>query len=173
MWVGTGAHSSSRVNNFFLQQYCSVVIATEAGRQDCRNIFSTCQVYKAARSSVPSSALLYVGNLLNTGICSTQKLLWILLLHTHGSCAPSFWVTGTTCFGSVDVTTQRLYQELVYRNKPFKEMITGSVAFSSLHCSPAFFVCVRIFSIQWTWLSWSLEQATSWLNWQMTNNIAT
>ena len=149
MWVGTGAHSSSRVNNFFLQLFCCYCHRSRSAGY-CRNIFSTCQVYKAARSSVPSSALLYVGNLLNTGICSTQKLLWILLLHTHGSCALSFWVTGTTCFGSVDLTTQRLYQELVYRNKPFKEMITGSVAFSSLHCSPAFFVCVHIFSIQWT-----------------------
>ena len=151
---------------------CSVVIATEAGRQECRNIFSIRQVYKTAGSSVPSSALLRARNLLNTGICSTQKLLWIPLFHVHGSCTPSFWVTGMTCFGSVDVTNQRLYQGLVYWNRPFKEMITGSVTFSLLQCSPTFFR-VSAFSIQWTWLSRSLEQATSWLNWQMTNNITT
>ena len=72
-------------------------------------------------------------------ICSTQKLLWIPLFHVHGSRTPSFWVTRMTCCGSVDVSNQRLHQELVYRNKPFKEMITTSIAFSPLQYSPAFF----------------------------------
>ena len=41
-------------------------------------------------------------------------------------------------------------------------------------CSPVFFFFhVRAFSIQWTQLSRSLEQVTSWLNGQTTNNIVT
>ena len=78
-----------------------------------------------------------------TSICSTQKLLWIPLFHAHGSRTRSFWVTRMTCCGSVDVTNQRLHQELVYWNKSFKEMITTSVAFSPLQYSPAFFFRVR------------------------------
>ena len=152
----------------------SVVIATEAGRQECRNIFSMCQVYKATGSSVPSSALLCAWNLLNTHICSTQKLLWIPLFHAHGSRTPSFWVTGMTCFGSVDVTNQKLYQELVYWNKPFKEMITGSVAFSLLQCSPTFFLVLALSQFSepdylgaWNRLHHGLTDRwpTSWLSW--------
>ena len=56
------------------------------------------------RSSVPSSALLCAGNLVN--IRSTQKLSWISLFHARGRRMPSFWVTGTTRFESVDIICQ-------------------------------------------------------------------
>ena len=56
------------------------------------------------RSSVPSSALLCAGNLVN--IRSTQKLLWIPLFHMHGHHLPSLWVTGMTHFESVDLICQ-------------------------------------------------------------------
>ena len=56
------------------------------------------------RSSVPSSALPCAGNLVN--ILSTQKLSWIPLFHARGRRTPSFWVTGTTRFESVDIICQ-------------------------------------------------------------------
>ena len=56
------------------------------------------------RSSVPSSALLCAGNLVN--IRSTQKLSCISLFHERGLRMQSFWVTGTTRFESVDIICQ-------------------------------------------------------------------
>ena len=56
------------------------------------------------RSSVPSLALLCAGNLVN--IRSTQKLSCISLFHARGLRMPSFWVTGTTRFESVDIICQ-------------------------------------------------------------------
>ena len=57
-----------------------------------------------------------------------------------------------------NLTNQRVYQELVYRNGSFKEMITGSAAPALPSFLPFyFFVCT--FSIQRTRLSRSLEQA--------------
>ena len=78
---------------------------------------------------------------------------------------PSFWVTGMTAlwecwYNLVNLTNQRVYQELVYRNKLFKEMITSS-ATPSLPRFLTFYFCVRAFSIQRARLSWSLEQAIS------------
>ena len=52
----------------------------------------------------PSSALLSAGNLVN--IRSTQKLSWIPLFHVRGRRMPSFWLTGTTRFDSVDIICQ-------------------------------------------------------------------
>ena len=87
---------------------CSVIATllsgkTEAGRQDCKKIFFPAPSSQG-RSSVPSSALLCAGNLVN--IRSTQKLSWIPLFHTRGRRMPSFWVTGTTRFESVDMICQ-------------------------------------------------------------------
>ena len=47
---------------------------------------------------------LRAGNLVN--IRSTQKLSWISLFHARGRRMPSFWVTGTTRFESVDIICQ-------------------------------------------------------------------
>ena len=60
-----------------------------------------------------------------------------------------------------NLTNQRVYQELVYRNGSFKEMITGSAA-PALPSFPPFYFRVCAFSIQRTQLSRSLEQATLW-----------
>ena len=76
-----------------------------------------------------SPALPCAGNLAN--IRSTQKLSWISLFRARGRRMPSLLVTGTTRFESdwSNLTNQRVYQELVYRNGSFiKEMITGSAA---------------------------------------------
>ena len=62
-----------------------------------------------------------------------------------------------------NLTNQRVYQELVYRNGSFKEMITGSAA-PSLPSFLSFYFRVCAFSIQRTWLSRSLEQAILDLN---------
>ena len=59
-----------------------------------------------------------------------------------------------------NLTNQRVYQELVYRNGSFKEMITGSAA-PSLPSFLPFYFRVRALSIQQARLSWSMEQATS------------
>ena len=56
------------------------------------------------RSSVPSSALLCAGNLVN--ICLTQKLSWNPLFRIRGRHTPYIWVTGMTHFDSVDITCQ-------------------------------------------------------------------
>ena len=57
-----------------------------------------------------------------------------------------------------NLTNQRVYQELVYRNGSFKEMITGSAA-PSLPSFLPFYFRVRAFSIQRARLSRSPEQA--------------
>ena len=58
-----------------------------------------------------------------------------------------------------NLTNQRVYQELVYRNGSFKEMITGSVD-PPLPSFVPFYFCLRAFSIQRTRLSRSLQQAS-------------
>ena len=58
-----------------------------------------------------------------------------------------------------NLTNQRVYQELVYRNGSFKEMITGSAA-PALPSFLPFYFRVCAFSIQRTRLSRSLEQAS-------------
>ena len=74
----------------------------EARRQDCKKHFSSHQGPKAR--SVSSSALLCAENLVN--IRSTQKLSWIPVFHARGRRMPSFWVTGTIRFKSVDIICQ-------------------------------------------------------------------
>ena len=87
---------------------CSVIATllsgkTEADRQDCKKHFFLAP-NSQGRSSVPSSALLCAGNLVN--IRSTQKLSCISLFHARGHRMPSFWVTGTTRFESADIICQ-------------------------------------------------------------------
>ena len=62
-----------------------------------------CQVHKAGFCSF-LSAPVFVGNLVH--ICSTPNLSWILLFNARGRRTPSFWVTGTTRFESVDIICQ-------------------------------------------------------------------
>ena len=114
--------------------------------------------------SVPSSALPCAGNLVN--IRSTPKLSWIPQINARGRPMPSFLETGTTrvweCWYNLsNLTNQRLYQELVYRNGSFKEMITGSAA-PALPSFLQLYFRVCAFSIQRTRLSRSLEQARTW-----------
>ena len=59
-----------------------------------------------------------------------------------------------------NLTNQRVYQGLVYRNGSFKEMITGFAA-PSLPSFLPFYFRLRALSIQRAQLSRSLEQATS------------
>ena len=93
------------------------------------------------RSSVPSSMLLCV---------NIRKLSWIPLFHARACCTPSFWVTETICIekcqhNQSNLTNQRVYQELVYRNKPFKKMITGSATLPLPSFLP-FYFHVHVFS---------------------------
>ena len=57
-----------------------------------------------------------------------------------------------------NLTNQRVYQKLVYRNGSFKEMITGSAA-PALPSFLPFYFRVCAFSIQLTRLSWNPERA--------------
>ena len=63
-----------------------------------------------------------------------------------------------------NLTNQRVYQELVYRNGSFKEMITGSATSSPLSFLP-FYFRLHAPSIQQAQLSWSLGQAKEG-NWE-------
>ena len=128
------------------------------GKEDCKNTFSSRQVHKAGSSvRSSSSALLCAVNLVN--ICSTQELSWILLFHARGRRMPSFWVTGTTRFESVDIICQiwpiRGYARSWFLpERSFKEMITGWQAPPRRSCSPQFFVFAR------AWLSRISEPGT-------------
>ena len=84
--------------------YCNVVIREDRSRSAGLQKHFFPARSSQGRSSVPFSALLCAGNLVN--IRSTQKLSWIPLFHTRGSRMPSFWVTGTTRFESVDMICQ-------------------------------------------------------------------
>ena len=57
-----------------------------------------------------------------------------------------------------NLTNQRVYQELVHRNRLFKEMITGPAA-PSLPSFLPFYFRLHTLSIQWAQLSRSPEQA--------------
>ena len=126
------------------------------------------------KSSVPSSALLCVGNLVN--ICSTQIevivdstisrvwMLHVIFLSDRNALLWECW------YNLANLTNQRVYQELVYRNGLFKEMITGSTTPS--HPSfLTFYFCVRVFSIQRARISQSLDQAISHQTDNLTFNI--
>ena len=67
-----------------------------------------------------------------------------------------------------NLTNQMVYQELVYRNGSFEEMITGSSG-PALPSFLPFYFRVRAFSIQRARLSRSLEQANkvcAWSPWE-------
>ena len=73
-------------------------------------------------------------------------------------------------YNLANLTNQRVYQELVYRNGLFKEMITGSTTPS--HPSfLTFYFCVRVFSIHRARISQSLDQAISHQTDNLTFNI--
>ena len=87
---------------------CSVIATlwsgkTEAGRQDCKNIFSTLQVHKASLLFLPKRSYM-CGRSVN--ICSTKKLSWMPLFQARAHRTPSFWGTGTTRFEFVVITCQ-------------------------------------------------------------------
>ena len=132
MWIWTGAPIDNSLRLFC---YCHFVIKQDWSRsaRSQKHLFHAPS--SQGRSSVPSSVLLCAGNLIN--VRSTRKLSSI-------SCA---WMPNTIylsdrnnplweCWYNLsNLTNQRVYQELVYRNGSFKEMITGSAAPS---CSPQF-----------------------------------
>ena len=84
--------------------YCHFVIRQDRSRSAGLQEHFFLAPSSQGRSSVPSLALLCAGNLVN--IRSTQKLSWISLFHARGRRMPSFWVTGTTLFESVDIICQ-------------------------------------------------------------------
>ena len=95
-----------REDDSFLQLfcYCHFVIRQDRSRSaGFQNPFFLVPSSQG-RSSVPSSALLCVGNLVN--IHSTHELLCICLFHVRELHMTSFWVTGTTRFESVDIICQ-------------------------------------------------------------------
>ena len=95
-----------REDDSFLQLfcYCHFVIRQDRSRSAGLQKHFFLAPSSQGRSSVPSSALLCAGNLVN--IRSTPELSWISLFHARGRRMPSFWVTGTTRFESVDIICQ-------------------------------------------------------------------
>ena len=95
-----------REDDSFLQLfcYCHFVIRQDRSRSAGLKKHFFLAPSSQGRSSVPSSAFPCAGNLVN--IRSTQKLSWISLFHARGRRMPSFWVTGTTRFESVDIICQ-------------------------------------------------------------------
>ena len=91
-------------NSLRLFCYCHFVIRWDRSRSAGLQKHLFHAPSSQGRSSVPSSALLCAGNLVN--ISSTQKLSWIPLFHARGRRTPSLWVTGTTRFESVDIICQ-------------------------------------------------------------------
>ena len=115
------------------------------------------------RSSVPSSALLRVGksrkHSVNTEVIvdSSISRSWTphaIFLSDRNDPLWECW------YNLSNLTNQRVYQELVYRNGSFKKMITGSAA-RALPSFLPFYFGVRTFSIRRTRQSRSLEQATT------------
>ena len=115
---------------------CSVIAfwwsgKTEDGWQDCKTSFPRAKFTRQV-------------------FCSFLSAPIIPLFHACGRHMRSFWVTGTTRFESVDITCQiwpmkGYNQGLVYRNKLFKEMITGSTALSLPSFLPFLFCFVLFF----------------------------
>ena len=156
--VNTGARNSSRVKNFLLPLfcYCFFVIKTEDGWQDCKTSFPRTKFTRQV-------------------FCSFLSAPMIPPFHACGHRMRSFWGTGTTRFESVDITCQiwpiRGYTRSWYtRTSHLKKWLQAPPLFLSPVSSPfcfcfvcfCLFVCFfhfRVFSIQQTRLSRSLEQA--------------
>ena len=85
--------------------YCNVVIREDRSRSAGLQKHFFLVPSSQCRSSAPSKVLLCAGNLVN--MRSTQTFLpWIRLFHARRRRMPSFWVTGTTRFESVDMICQ-------------------------------------------------------------------
>ena len=149
--VNTGARNSSRVNNYFLRLFCYCFLVIRQDRRwsaGLQNIFSTCQVHKAGLLFLPQCSY-----------DSSISPMWtphVIYLSDRNDPLWEYW------YNLSNLTNQRVYQELVYLNKPFKEMITGYAALSLPSFLPflfcfvfvfCFFFHVRAFSIQQTRLS--------------------
>ena len=136
MWVWTGPCSSSCVNNSFLWLfcYCHLVIRQdpEAGWQDCKNVFSmsfprlfTRQVFCSFLSAPICGKS--CKHLFNTEVIveSSISRTWMphaIFLSDRNDLLWECW------YSLSNLTNQRVYQELVYLNGLFKEMIAGSAA---------------------------------------------
>ena len=145
-----------REDDSFLQLfcYCHFVIRQDRSRSAGLKRHFFLAITSEGRSSVPSSAFQCAENLVN--IRSTQKLSWISLFHARGRRMPSFWVTGTTRFESVDIICQ------IWPIRGYTRSWYTSFNGSSGPALPSFFPFyfrLRPFSIQRFRLSRSLEQA--------------
>ena len=137
---------------------CSVIATllsgkTEAGRQDCKNIFSSRQVHKAGLLFLPQRS--YVREISSRFVQHTISRAWTphaIFLSDRNDPLWECW------YNLSNLTNQRVYQELVHRNGLSKEMITGSAA-PSLPSFLLFYFHLRALSIQRAQLSRSLEQA--------------
>ena len=162
-WCGSGLECE---DNSFLQLfcYCHFVIRQDRSRSAGLQNHSFLVPSSQGRSSVPSSALLCVGNLINIILFNTEVILdfsisgaWTSHAIFLSDRSDPLW----ECWYNLsNLTNQRVYQELVYRKGSFKEMITGSTA-PSLPSFLLFYFCLCALSIQRTQLSRSLEQATT------------
>ena len=106
---------------------------TEAGRQDCKNIFSSRQVHKAGLLFLPQRS--YVREISSRFVQHTISRAWTphaIFLSDRNDPLWECW------YNLSNLTNQRVYQELVYRNRSFKEMITGSAALLCLVSSRLF-----------------------------------
>ena len=108
---------------------------TEAGRQDCKNIFSSRQVHKAGLLFLPQRSC--VREISSRFVQHTISRAWTphaIFLSDRNDPLWECW------YNLSNLTNQRVYQELVYRNRSFKEMITGSAALLCLVSSRFIFV---------------------------------
>ena len=91
---------------------------TEAGRQDCKNIFSSRQVHKAGLLFLPQRS--YVREISSRFVQHTISRAWTphaIFLSDRNDPLWECW------YNLSNLTNQRVYQELVYRNGSFKEML--------------------------------------------------
>ena len=101
MWLWTAARRQVLLATVLLLPLCYQARPKPVGRI-AKTFFPRAKFTRQVFCSFFSS--LRAGNLVN--IRSTQKLSWISLFHARGRRMPSFWVTGTTRFESVDIICQ-------------------------------------------------------------------
>ena len=151
MWVWTAARRQLLLATVLLLPLCYQARPKPVGRI-AKTFFPRAKFTRQVFCSFFSS--LRAGNLVN--IRSTQKLSWISLFHARGRRMPSFWVTGTTRFESVDIICQ------IWPIRGYTRSWYTSFNGSSGPALPSFFPFyfrLRPFSIQRFRLSRSLEQA--------------